>query len=711
MAAIATFVAAAGALRKHRAAKPEASFEEDPEEAELRSFEKNCQLLNTKQYKGLRRVQVELWLLFEDQTSSSAAMFTQGLIFFLIIFSTALILVQSTGQCKYVLGDQLPSALAYGDLVACTNYTSASVAEQGCTRVCLEKKDPFEPGGPIHYFVMDAVCMSVFTLEFLLRMLASPAAIGLGAFWCDVQNWIDLIAILPFYLDLVMLAAGAPPADSPLGVLRIVRLSRIVRVLKFSKSISSFIVLGRTIFKSISAMVLIVVFSLIMCIFGSSVMMAMAPLDVGRPFYVDSGEAFNLSLSGRPNGVEYVRKDGTPSFFSMMFENWWWCFQTLTSEGYGVPWVPDSDAGKVIAIVTAMAGTVVLALPIAVVGVTFDDEWVKQAKIDRFATESCVLEYNALTRTGTRAVPAQHKPAQWGRSTKRVTPYPSGPSAPPAGCDAAAKTVGGASEAAASAVDKPAAAAAVSWTRGGAAAQQSSAAEIAEALSSRGTLFSAGSHQANQAYNVQTDLHTLVDQHFRTARQRTRIILDEQREKLCRSLNTDLKAALRANQLSTNAMDAFKRKLAARRGSTASSSPKMDHSSVCARILALRGSKGFAGVVAKAAMADEMGKAAGATSAWGATASSTPSSAKPPRPPEVERSAVALITPRESAVDGDGDGDGDGGGSGAPAATANGVDSQVGSDLAVVGIDSHEESPRGSPVPEQEGEEAPTPAA
>ena len=38
--------------------------------------------------------------------------------------------------------------------------------------------------------------------------------------------------------------------------------------------------------------------------------------------------------------------------------------------------------------------------------------------------------------------------------------------------------------------------------------------EIAEALSSRGTLFSAGSHQNNQVYNVQADLHTLIDSHF-----------------------------------------------------------------------------------------------------------------------------------------------------------------------------------------------------
>ena len=43
-----------------------------------------------------------------------------------------------------------------------------------------------------------------------------------------------------------------------------------------------------------------------------------------------------------------------------------------------------------VSVIAALSGTIILALPIAVVGVTFDDEWVKQAKINKFAAESCV---------------------------------------------------------------------------------------------------------------------------------------------------------------------------------------------------------------------------------------------------------------------------------------------------------------------------------
>ena len=45
--------------------------------------------------------------------------------------------------------------------------------------MCDERKDPLtEPGGPVHYFIAEAVCMGCFTIEFVLRMFASPATIG-----------------------------------------------------------------------------------------------------------------------------------------------------------------------------------------------------------------------------------------------------------------------------------------------------------------------------------------------------------------------------------------------------------------------------------------------------------------------------------------------------------------------------------------------------
>ena len=64
-------------------------------------------------------------------------------------------------------------------------------------------------------------------------------------------------------------------------------------------------------------------------------------------------------------------------------------------------------------------------------------------------------------------------------------------------------------------------------------------------------------------------MHTLIDAHFNAVSARTRIILNEQREKLCRSLNTDLKAALRDYAYTASAVDAFRDKLVASTGTAA----------------------------------------------------------------------------------------------------------------------------------------------
>ena len=99
-------------------------------------FESNCHLLNTKQYKGLRRVKVEIWLLFEDQTSSVYAKITQASLMLLIVFSTILILVQSYGRCKWVSepaeGRPLAqSGDAWGNPNACALFDRVRVLRNG----------------------------------------------------------------------------------------------------------------------------------------------------------------------------------------------------------------------------------------------------------------------------------------------------------------------------------------------------------------------------------------------------------------------------------------------------------------------------------------------------------------------------------------------------------------------------------------------------
>ena len=75
------------------------------------------------------------------------------------------------------------------------------------------------------FFVIEAVCSVLFSIEYLLRICSCPA---LCPFLLNALNIIDLIAVVPFWIQLGLGAKG-----SGSQVLRVIRLVRVVRVFRF----------------------------------------------------------------------------------------------------------------------------------------------------------------------------------------------------------------------------------------------------------------------------------------------------------------------------------------------------------------------------------------------------------------------------------------------------------------------------------------------
>ena len=70
----------------------------------------------------------------------------------------------------------------------------------------------------------------IFTVEYLLRLCCCPCQNwGAVRFVFNVQNIIDLLAILPFWITQIINETGG------FGFLRVVRLVRVFRVFKFGK--------------------------------------------------------------------------------------------------------------------------------------------------------------------------------------------------------------------------------------------------------------------------------------------------------------------------------------------------------------------------------------------------------------------------------------------------------------------------------------------
>ncbi|CAJ0583483.1 unnamed protein product, partial [Mesorhabditis spiculigera] len=92
----------------------------------------------------------------------------------------------------------------------------------------------WEPNPAFGY--VEPVCILWFTFEYLLRIIVTPNRLQ---FFCGIMNIVDLIAILPFYLEMGLSIFGIDIASlsdikGALLVVRVLRVLRVVRILKLA---------------------------------------------------------------------------------------------------------------------------------------------------------------------------------------------------------------------------------------------------------------------------------------------------------------------------------------------------------------------------------------------------------------------------------------------------------------------------------------------
>ena len=107
---------------------------------------------------------------------------------------------------------------------------------------------------PSFWSTTEAICIGGFTIDFLVRSTMTPSH---GLFWKDTMNWVDFIAILPFYIELILVALSVDPGMlSNLRLIRVVRLARILRIFKQTKSGNMTTVIGTIVASSGAALVI-----------------------------------------------------------------------------------------------------------------------------------------------------------------------------------------------------------------------------------------------------------------------------------------------------------------------------------------------------------------------------------------------------------------------------------------------------------------------
>lgn len=222
-----------------------------------------------------------IWMVFEYPSSSPQAKAVAIFSLVIIMLSIVIFCVETMP----VLDDSVPEERD-------ANGTVTRPAERGTNHEV--------------FFVMNAICSSWFTFEYLIRFIASASKIR---FLKGVLNILDLLSILPFYVSLIVPQESSGSID----ILRVMRVIRVCRIFKLTRHSKGLYVLGKTLYASVNELIMLMLFLVIGVVLFAS--------------------------------AAYYAEERTNPQFASIPHAFWWAVVTMTTVGYG-DIAPQSTLGK-----------------------------------------------------------------------------------------------------------------------------------------------------------------------------------------------------------------------------------------------------------------------------------------------------------------------------------------------------------------------------
>ncbi|XP_018100233.1 potassium channel, voltage gated Shal related subfamily D, member 3 L homeolog isoform X1 [Xenopus laevis] len=230
-----------------------------------------------------------------------------------------------------------------------------------CGTVPGNKELPCGERYQVAFFCLDTACVMIFTVEYLLRLFAAPSRYR---FMRSVMSIIDVVAIMPYYIGLVM-----TNNEDVSGAFVTLRVFRVFRIFKFSRHSQGLRILGYTL-KSCASELGFLLFSLTMAIIIFATVM----------FYAEKGS--------------------TSSKFTSIPASFWYTIVTMTTLGYG-DMVPKTIAGKIFGSICSLSGVLVIALPVPVIVSNFSRIYHQNQRADkRRAQKKARLARIRVAKTG-----------------------------------------------------------------------------------------------------------------------------------------------------------------------------------------------------------------------------------------------------------------------------------------------------------------------
>lgn len=305
--------------------------------------------------------QRQVWLLFEYPDSSRAARM-------IAIVSVMVILTSIVIFCL----ETLPEFRGSGDVLSGQAPVNGTTEERWNG---ISFTDPF--------FLLETLCIAWFSFEMFMRFMSCPSK---SAFYKDIMNTIDIIAIVPYFITLGLELAehrGNAQHAASLAVLRVIRLVRVFRIFKLSRHSKGLQILGRTLHASMRELGLLIFFLVIGIVLFSS-------------------------------AVFFAEVDDPGTSFTSIPESFWWAVVTMTIVGYG-DMSPVTFGGKIVGSMCAVAGVLTIALPVPVIVSNFSYFYQRENNEDDHNTYTHVtcgcpvasFDENSMPKSGSIITPVK----------------------------------------------------------------------------------------------------------------------------------------------------------------------------------------------------------------------------------------------------------------------------------------------------------------